>query len=191
MKATWRMLSTVESFRVVKSMYIWLVLVPIAAKATAKIDGLKNLMIFGEEFVVEVGLPFSWEVFYFSAWAFVLGNVLVIWKCPKIVLENADYASFKAQGKGRTHLFRYWEEIGGSSKDFELMWRMPDSTPRDRRDAVREEIQSGTFWTVFNDAQLLRPWPRIASGVCYLVGFLLIICVLFQNLFFVIKFLYF
>lgn len=188
MAAKWSWLRAVENYRVVKSMYVWLFIVPIAAKATALIEGTATFTVFQYEFQVEIGLPFSWEAFYFSAWAFVIGNLIVIMRCPKIIMENSDYSAFKLQGKGRTHVFSYWEDIGGSAEDFGMMWGM-GQVREEYIEVVRESIQADTFWTIYKDAQDFRLIGRVLCLLSYIVGFVLIAFVLLQNLIYVVRFL--
>lgn len=189
MAAKWSQLKKVESYSVVKSMYVWLLIVPIAAKATAKIRGIVDLEIFGHDFTFDFGLPFSWEAFYFAALAFVIGNIAVIARCPKIVLENTDYASFKMQGKGRTHLFEYWKDIGKTAEDFGTVWGNTDHVNMDYLEKAIEDQKSGTFWDGFKNAETVRAISRYFCSFFYFVGFILIAIVLLQNLGFVIQFL--
>ena len=59
----WENLFKLGSLPVIRSMYIWIVLVPLVAKLLENIRGEATLVIFQHSFVVNFDLPFSWQLF--------------------------------------------------------------------------------------------------------------------------------
>ncbi|MEM7611098.1 MAG: hypothetical protein AAF270_05435 [Pseudomonadota bacterium] len=194
MKATnWSTLKRVETIRLVQSMYIWLFLVPILVKFTNRIEDLISVTIFDYSFEIATGVPFSWQLFYFSAVGFVLGNLLVLIFCPRVIAENESYSSFVDQKKGRAHLYHYFNDIGDSGAKFSVLWDSDSlrSLPEEEKIRATEERKASVFWTIFNDAEVVRRHARVAAASFYAVAFGLIAFVLIQNLFFVLEQIFF
>ena len=72
----WDQLRKIKEIRVIRSMYIWLFIVPVSAKALSTINTEAKLIIFNHIFDVNLTLPFSWKIFYFSALSFAIANVI-------------------------------------------------------------------------------------------------------------------
>ncbi|MCI0562641.1 MAG: hypothetical protein MN733_29530 [Nitrososphaera sp.] len=175
---TWSLLHKVQKVKFVKGMYIWLFLVPIAANALAKInDKVATLSVFGYTFDIQLSLPFSWPLFYFSALCFVLGNVFFYMYCPRLVTEHGNFAEFVGKGKNIQQLYEY-------TSDIELNWSairtevgIDDVTPI----ADKEKAFQDMFWCAYKKANLYLTSARIATGCFYLAATILILWVLFQN----------
>lgn len=56
-------------------------------------------------------LPFSWEVFFYSAVAASAANLIYLWKCPPIVKDYPSYLEFKEQGKGNEILRKEFSQL--------------------------------------------------------------------------------
>jgi hypothetical protein len=80
------------------------VFVPIAAKALSKLDEVEQLNFFGNVIPVNLQLPFSWEVFYFSSVFFAMGGALFNWWCPAIIKKYANYHEFSSSGESELQI---------------------------------------------------------------------------------------
>ena len=64
---TWSSLNSLGKSKTLKSSYIWIVVVPLVAKLFSKIESTIDFTLFGAKISVNLSLPFSWQMFYFSA----------------------------------------------------------------------------------------------------------------------------
>lgn len=123
-RANWSMLGLVGNTRLLRTSFVWLILVPIAAKALGPVagtyewssDGLNRVT---EEFLQEcpepmgvrfaIRLPFSWITFYVMAVAFFLGELVYVAGCPRIVKAYRTYADYRSSHAGEQPL---WTALG-------------------------------------------------------------------------------
>ena len=191
---TWELISFVQRIKFIQTMYIWIFIVPILVKSLSKLSDAATVTIFQHTFEVQLALPFSWMIFYFSALAFALANVLYQLRCPGIIKDHKDYADFKSSNKGMVQLDKYinevdmnWEGVRQSIEKrdeyFEEMGQIYE--PQGKDDHFRNE-----FWTVFNRANSHREYSRNTVGALYTLGSLLISIVIIQNLVTVIRILW-
>ena len=106
----WSSLRALGTNRVVKSAYIWLVLVPIAGKFLSAVNDVADFQIFGTQVSVHLSLPFSWKIFFFGALAFTLGNAIWQFCCPEIVRKYSSYSDFITQGRTVLDIKHYFLE---------------------------------------------------------------------------------
>lgn len=182
----WAQLRKIENVRVIKSMYIWLVVVPILVKALSRINEIISVTIFQYTFEIPTSLPFSWQFFFFSALAFVAANLIFVARCPRIIKDYVDLGSFESDGKGVSHLYRYWMDAGYSNEQLRMIIEQVDLQGTFAR--TDEEKVKRHFWDVFNSANSSAPISRVFCSFFYVVGFFLITIVLVQNVITVIAF---
>lgn len=92
--------------------YIWLVVVPIAAKLLLPVAGTHEFHFLGKARTIEIGLPFSWLGFYMAAVAFTIAQGLYSWKCPPIVKSFVDFAAYRAVHRGNHYLTESLSQVG-------------------------------------------------------------------------------
>jgi hypothetical protein len=179
---TWSKLAKIQQIKTVRSTYVWLFLVPLAAKALAKVESAANVTIFDYSFALQMRLPFSWKIFYFSALSFSLANLVVLWRCYTLFKDHRSFSDFVNEGKNHWHLAKYAKEanlglddIGYEGHDMVL----------DKDDNFKR-----SFWTLFEQLNSARTASRGACALLYVIGFLLISIILFQNLLAVLKFMF-
>lgn len=189
----WSKIEPLSKLVVVRSMYIWIIVVPILAKTFEHIGEKAKVVVFGHYFEVQLSLPFSWTLFYFSALFFTLANILFQFRCPTIIKENRDYSAFTASRRGVEHLDKYIFEV---DMNWEGLRRLVD-----RRDEYFERVAEATnpkasdgllrkrFITAHEYSDNKRVFSRISSYICYAVGLALIGIVVVQNAVYVIKYL--
>jgi len=187
----WVELKRIAELRFIKSMYIWLFIVPITAKALSKLKETMDITVFGVQFELVTSLPFSWVFFYFSAFLFVLANAIYFWHCPKIVKETENYADFQSKGMDHYHLFAYASNINFS-------WEAVESELESSDEAVFEIFNvvdssgagkhSSAYTTIESRANKYKPSPRWIATGCYVIAAFFMVIVLTQNTFLVSDF---
>ena len=78
----WDDLNRFGKSRILQSFYIWLFLVPMAAKALSVVDDPLVLTGISDGLRIQLTLPFSWQVFYVSAVFVAAANVVYSFRCP-------------------------------------------------------------------------------------------------------------
>jgi hypothetical protein len=64
---TWDRLRAFGQSRVLRSSYIWFLVVPVAARVLAAIQSPLSVLIFNAPLTLYVNLPFSWKAFFFAS----------------------------------------------------------------------------------------------------------------------------
>lgn len=189
----WSMLSRLGKNRILRSSYLWFFFVPIAAKATEW-----KLPFGGAVHQLNWSLPFSWEVFYFSAVAFATASALYDFFCPAFIQDYPTYSHFRQQGKGDQQLVEYVlpsiavtrastlsavqaDQILGFlafANNTREVWALvsDDRNPAVLRRAlsrirINEDDLSDAFWYLQNIADLNRVVPRCLCSLFYCSGF--------------------
>lgn len=197
----WRDLQKIGDTKFVKSMHMWIFVVPLLVKAFEYVEDEKLVFqIFNQQLPISTSLPFSWSMFYFSALFLALGNLIYLYKCPKIIKEHPNYQSYVTEGKKLNQLEAYCNDI---SFDFPgLVKELKAKKERiqlNRRSSVQHLMKSEPdfdvedpvyyFWPIheFGDVKFLS-YRRICT-VLFIVGFTLFGIVALQNLWAVISFL--
>jgi hypothetical protein len=176
----WSFLAKIQKYKAVKSMYIWLFIVPLLAKALIKIDNLVDLTIFNHQFTIQLGLPFSWKIFYFSAIFFSTANLIFTLRCYNLIKDHNNFSDFIDQGKGEIQLDNYakvaglsLEKIGFNKEDDESIYpQLLISEGKNLQDP---------FWTIYEKLNIARTNSRIICSILYALGFILISIILYQN----------
>lgn len=91
--------------RIIKSSYVWLAVVPVAAKMLDKLTG-ERFQILGATLDFNIALPFSWTMLFLAAVAFAVGQLIYAVWCPGIVKLFATVGEFKQAHPGRLLLER-------------------------------------------------------------------------------------
>ena len=169
-------------------MYIWIFLVPIAAKILSRVEDVATITIFGYTFSIPLSLPFSWKVFYFSAICFAFGNLLHKLRCPKLILDHPTYSTFREEGKPDWHLRDYAGELG---IDFDRFKENLEDNMAEYGERVKkgETYSQSLFWHIYWDVDSKRMVSFAVTLCFYVVGFCLIGYVVFENLVWVTKYL--
>jgi len=90
---TWIQIQRIQEYKALKSSYFWLLAVPIFAKLLDKVNDTVNINFFGADIILTMGLPFSWQVFYFSAVFIVLGDIVFHNRCPSMLICMLDWCA--------------------------------------------------------------------------------------------------
>ena len=116
----WQMLNAISRIRIFQSSYYFFFLVPIAARLIRKIGPELEMNLFGAVFHVSLGLPFSWKVFYFSSFFFVVAISIYWVSCPQIIKGFRNFREFQEEGRGQETIknafLKYLESLHNNSE---------------------------------------------------------------------------
>lgn len=203
----WSELGKKQHLKSVRSMYIWLLIVPIIAKSFSQIESVADITVYGHQFTIHLGLPFSWKIFYFSALAFVIANLIYGWKCYPIIQENSNYADFLNAMKSFRHIQEYALPIAHRlevkrAPVGQKLSSLPASNPmrkhifhydQEKQTIYKQELTDEAsdlktpFHTLYEASNKGRRECRWICGVFYDVGFIGIAYIVVENLAAVLK----
>jgi hypothetical protein len=204
----WPALHSLSESKLVKSSYVWLVVVPLMAKVIHAMN--YKITLFANE--IPLSLPFSPRIFYFAAVAFALANITYYLFCPAAVKGYRTYKEFSDAGKGAdvvmagfikllTSRSLMWplpfNENAGRTflkeySDFSGTWESIDQKKPETIDALYATPISATKlpgafgfvqWNYFR----ALPLARLVCSVSYLAGFLLVLRLSYENLRYVLE----
>ncbi len=167
----WKKISKISKMKFVKTILIWVVIVPIVAKI---LSSIKEHQFVHFDFV----LPFSWVLFYFSALSFLVGNILYNIFVPPIINENRSFSHFLEQGRGKRELISYLEseQLDDSGAYSELYCDK----------ALGVDSKNDYFWDIWELSINNKIKIRLFISIFYSIGILLILIVFLQNMLFVL-----
>lgn len=211
MKLRWSALGRLGNSRLLKSSYYWLIVVPLLAHLIIEVNPVIKIPLWGSEHILNLGLPFSWKMFYFSAVACAISSAVYSFGCPNIVAYYKNFSDF-AEGRRGTDLIKSQmykalttrEPISNPNHLINMFTdgycqklpdKMRDPHPWEDRFSVileeaviRDDKLEDTFEFVRSLSNLSNPKLRVFCGVCYSIAFLLILIVLVQNFIYVWQF---
>jgi len=180
-KLGWKLMSKISKTDFVNKTLIWIIIVPIFAKLFSTLENTLEITIQEHIYTINLELPFSWSIFYFSAFFFLIGNILYKLNVPSIINDNESYADFHSAGKGKHELLKYIEEEKLSENGFyELYLDKP----------LRDDIKHDVFWEIWKQTNHLHCPSKIIISIFYTIAISLLSFVFFQNMYFVYTQLY-
>lgn len=184
----WSQLTKIRDIKLISSMYIWIFLVPIAVKVLSLTSDIATVEVFKYQFAIHLSLPFSWQVFYFSALSFALATLLYQARCPRIIKEYPTYSSFEQEGKPEWHLKEYANDIGLDYVEYRegIECAMEEN---DIEYLEGKEFTQSLFWSIHHKADRERNASFTICLSAYVIGFILIGWVVMQNFIWVINYL--
>ena len=130
----WSSLLQFRNHFFIKSSYIWFVSVPMLNKLFNKIGDNLTFNIFEQPMTIEIGLPFSWFLFFCGSLLFAIGNLLCTSLCPYFFKISDTFSDFQEKGFSFAFLKEISNKIGitnfedlklkNSEKD--LYWHIRD-----------------------------------------------------------------
>lgn len=179
---SWHSLKKAESNKIVQSMHIWLILVPVIAKSMSLIESPFVIVVTGKTYAFDISLPFTWVLFFGAALFFTIANIIFISCSPKIIKENNDLSDFERAGKDEGHLENYF------SKPMKRKWSkfLLDQNKTYGKYKPDTDIKEW-FWKAYDDQDSSLIFTRVACTFFYVVGFGLITIVGLQNIWWVIQ----
>lgn len=114
-KVTWSEISFLGKSKFIKSFSVWIIIVPILAKA---LHNANNIKLFYIEF--NLTLPFNLEIFYLCSLTFGLANILYLKYCPDIIKKYENPQDFLNKG-GNIYILKQYQEIASNLKGEEVL----------------------------------------------------------------------
>ena len=213
---TWSALNRLGKSRVLRSSYFWLVFVPLSAKLLARVGNEVSLTLFGEIFLLTMGLPFSWKAFFYASVAFSVASLAYALSCPTIVRDYERFSDLTDQGKGgrqivdafqrylwpkmdRSRVQQFLETFARSEKidpttniyvEVPISTVSPDVETRlalAGSEILPEKLQDA-FWYVRDLSDRKSVTARCLCTVLYSVGFIFLAVVFAQNIAYVLAY---
>ncbi|MFJ9450563.1 hypothetical protein [Herbaspirillum sp. NPDC101397] len=175
----WVFLRDIRQNKIIASMGIWLAVVPLLSKLLYEIDDILWLSVAGQQIKLHMTLPFSWQTLFFAALSFSIGNLLVSMLCPKIVVENKNFAEFEAAGMTMTQLREYEESL--HELPLYVQNRLLNAANLGRRSTPYTEPKL-EFWRIYSLQKNTMLFFRWCCTVFYLVGFSLLTDILLKQI---------
>lgn len=201
----WPTLRVVGQSRVLRSSYVWLILVPIAARFVNQLNSPLSIDLWGQAHSLHLGLPFSWYCFYAAALAFSVASLSYMVFCPEMVKSFGSFRDFYQEGNGARRLSAYYfglseqgrsllltstanqiyltrrstGTIEDSPMNFDDSYR--DAYVRDHFFEIKREDLGDLFTILFAYHSESRPWRRAWTFSWYVLGFSMTTVVLLQN----------
>ena len=180
----WEKLRQIQRSKFISSMYIWILIVPVAVKILYKIERHLTFDLFSQKIELVISLPFSWKVFFFSARSFSIANTIVLLACPQIIKDHLSFAGFKGDGKDEEHL----EEYASDLRDTYFPLSGDRASINERDLLLRNENIKDEFWRIYKKGNFARSVPRILTLLFYIIGAGLFLWVLGTNIYWVTKY---
>lgn len=188
----WHLLSKINKFKFINTMYIWIFVVPVLSRLLEKVGDVANVTIFDYTFEAQLTLPFSWLVFYFSAVSFAIANVIFQIRCPNIIKDHTGYSDFKQANKGVEHLDKYLFQVNMNWEGLRQQIERQDEYFSEVAEVSNPKAEDGMlrkrFWAIFNQGDRIRKISKTFVVIFYAIGFALISYVFVENIVFVTGF---
>ena len=198
----WERLRKIGQTKFVNSMYIWIFIVPLVAKSFEFLNkDILRFKIFGEDVAFNTGLPFSWQVFYFSALFFAIANIIIRLRCPMIIKDHLTFQSFIGEGKTIKQLGVYsedisfdWarlaEEIDKKITALQVAKSVDNGGVADNYEKLSTEDPVHYFSPIFDQANYMYKHSRYACTISFTIGAVLFGWVILENTIVVIQFIF-
>jgi hypothetical protein len=200
MTPTWITLRKVGENKLVQSAYAWTIIVPIFAKLLAGLDDVVRLTIFGHEFSLNWGLPFSWKVLFLVALVFMLANLVYEAFCPELIKQTASHRDFSVQQRSASELQQLLAksmERGIVDLDSAVKWQ----NWLNGRMATLMHSQNNVAYNPTNEDRLFpdlyafvtvaaaraHPVARLTAAILYFLGFCGLGYLIWENFRFVLE----
>lgn len=203
---TWMKLAALGESQILKSSYIWLIITPIASNFFAHIQSPRDLVVFETIFSINFDLPFSLKLFFTAALLIAIANTIFVIKRPEFTTFK-DFGDFQNQGRTASFLkkefllmydnhnnkrsirvkideLRKELKLDNSNGPFavtsEITWLKNAMVA-----GTNPAILAGVFWILTKEENRKDTYYRFACFLFYIAGLILILTVMFENVYFV------
>lgn len=209
---TWESLKNLANSKIVKSSYIWLVVVPLVARLLSEIDDVIILNIFGSSIRIATALPFSWQLLFFSACIFTVANIIYLVFCPDLAKKYTNFTEFEDHGKSRQQIHSalkklawdngkpgvrkgYVKTLSSYFKFYNNQTKLSEEDLDRKSIALFDDVSDGAisgknsnafYFVLFIANEYNRP-AIIASAICYSLGLFAIGIIALQNVCYVVN----
>jgi len=144
---TWSKLSRLGNSRILRTSYLWLIAVPIAAKFLSAVEQTITIPLSDSSLTLTLALPFNWKVLYYGAVSLSIATVVYWWRCPELVRLHRHYAAFQSTGQTGMDINLAFYEISsrlpGRRRDRSIknyLWQFVQ-VPKDDESELRERLR--------------------------------------------------
>ena len=188
----WDLLKKLQTNRIIHSSYVWLVIVPVTAKMLYRVESPFSFEIQGRAFSLDLTLPFSWRMFFFSALCFSIGNLIYSFFAPRMIKDFSGFGDFLSSGKTDAHLMAYVDDALKQNaqqekereEEYQIILRRFSHGTRpatlstaDPQDETRRQT-----WKLYEHFRKKNRLLRCLVVVLYAIGFLLFFLVTVENI---------
>lgn len=208
----WSNLKRLGNSRVIRSSYYWFIFVPISARLFSSINNKLTITVFNAEWSLNLQLPFSWQIFFYSSCAFALASLIFQIYCPISIQKYDSYDEWSKTGKGSDSLIRamwillcnkrytwpykipmkLFKRYVQNFTDYEIAINEATITKRIPTKLVHSNIKNGmekgAFYFVHDTYNNVRVIHRTLCTILYTVGFILLLKIIIQNIEYVYSF---
>ncbi len=186
----WSKIEFLGKNKYLTSSYAWVGIVPICTILFKKIDQIAIHNI-----TLNLKLPFSWHIFYFSALSFAVGKTLYSIFCPELLRKYNNFSDYLSDGKKDITLRYYLKEaikpinsdkaqlkVNTFYKDFcKSEGYVEDSLDKIDELKIREEKLGDAFWYVRKQFETIKIFFFWQCFFFYIIGSLLLLYVIYDN----------
>lgn len=179
----WEHISGKTDNSFIRSNYIWLALVPAAAKVLQNVQDEVVISLGESQIDLVMELPFSWHLFYWGAVSFVLAHLLYIWQCPPYTRRFHDIEVYRRLGLWPEAIFNVYKKGADKSDRIDKLIEEGSSglTPGPRLLNIEAEV----FNFLLSKENKKKPIARWFCTWFLHIGYILFSIVFMQNLIFV------
>lgn len=180
---SWRNLKKVRTSNLVRSMGVWLIVVPVAAKFLSNAPETTTMTFFGAPISVDLTLPFSWKTFFLSALCFSIANSLFSVFAPQIVQQHNNHSDFLSAGKGDEQLDEYMDT--DTAEHQERLYQVRERAGINRQVEGGDKLRND-FWELYDFECFRYNYLRLLVSLFYLGGLILLVDVALKNIIWVV-----
>jgi hypothetical protein len=173
----------------VRSNYVWLGLVPAAAKILQDFGDRVVLSIGGESIELVTQLPFSWQLFFWGAVAFVVAHVTYWLSCPELIRKFRDFEDYERRGYSPRRIFDAYDQYRRPNDDLAgRIGRAERPGTLVVGEGNRRQLVADVFNYLVESDEKAHPAARFVCTWALRAGFACFAVVFIQNLVFVLRF---
>ena len=181
----WSSLRGVGESKLLRSSGVWLVVVPMLARAASKLEETIRIDLFGTAVQVDVALPFTWQIFFFASVAFAIAGGLYSIRCPRLLRETPNFQDFRQQGKGMSFLESHLEAQEEGERLTEAQRAVAAARAAGPDHSTR--LLGTAFHAAHEHSDHLRPKSRRSCLAFYCLAFFLLAMVFVENFWYVVS----
>jgi len=179
--ANWEKTSQIGRLKILRTSYIWLVIVPVFARAIENAPNPLPLPAISPDFELPLELPFTWQLFYFSAVLIAIASAIYSIFCPELITKFENFSAYRAEGRGENYLLFYEERNGVF-----CLPPLKDVLDPDASTNPDERLQNA-FWHLHEYEKARRSHLSTFCYSLYVTGLLAFAFVMVQNVYYVVK----
>ena len=180
----WSTLYELGNSRLLRFSYVWLVVVPMAAKFLVNVEKILTFTVYGQTVEINARLPFSWKVFYFSSAFFAVAGLIYSFRCMGLAKYFRTFTEYESEGRGILPLLLAARVHGDKISENSVRRFI---TLAQSGEPVDRELTAEAFWAIRGHQDTLRPKSLAVCAIFYFAGFSLLAWVIAQNFLFVVR----